>query len=145
MGYCSVAWRKWSTSSLKEVRRPLCLLTKRSLVKRKGLAKKSSVLPCSLPVLFPVPLCSTQCHEFPTEHVTELSKWWLLILLCTLVLLWEGSELLSQLVDYSHSSAHGVRCFTGHLFLLSKALCPVAHSYCRHGLQAAVDIPLPHA
>lgn len=65
----------------------------------KGVGNKFHPLPGSLPSPSRLPLCSSQGKEFLSIDVAELDKWWLLLLLCSLVMLLKNTELLSQLVN----------------------------------------------
>lgn len=117
------------------------LAAKQGPCEKDGVSYKCCTLPCSLPAPSPVPFSSPECHELPPKHVTELNKWWFLLLSGSPVMPGEGSELLSQLVDPFCSLVHSLRCFTDLLLLLSKALCPVAHNDCRQRLAGGCRHP----
>lgn len=95
--------------------------------KTKGVGYKTISFPGSLPAPAPVPHCPPQGHELLPEDIPELRKWWYLLLLGMLVLLFEGPELLLQLVDLYWSMVHGIRCLTSLLLHQAKSLCSIAH------------------
>lgn len=72
-----------------------------------GVGYKFHLLSSSLPSSSPVPFCSSQGQELLPNDVVVFNKRWLLILFCSLVMLFENVELLSQLMNSLFS---GSRC-----------------------------------